>query len=138
MAKLFQSEMTKMRVKGQPSFDKEAEDLRYSSTARKRSLLPKGSNSIILYIFNINMFLNTKKIVFPEFDEKEVTVTTENVKLVDKEIPILTESEAQVEKVAAISTGNEVEPKNSAQIVAPVKKGRKKGRINRIKCRNKF
>ena len=60
--------------------------------------------------------------------EKEVTVTTENVKVVDKEIPILTESEAQVEKVAAISTGNEVEPENSAPIVAPVKKGRKKGR----------
>ena len=56
MAKLFQSEMTKMMVKGQPSFDKEeAEDLRYSLTARKRSLLPKGSNHIILHVFNLNM-----------------------------------------------------------------------------------
>ena len=52
MAKLFQAEMTKMKVKGQPSFAKEeAENLRYSSTARKRSLLPKGSNHIILTYF---------------------------------------------------------------------------------------
>ena len=50
MAKLFQIEMTKMKVKNQPSFAKEeAENLRYSSTmARKQSLLPKGCNYIIL------------------------------------------------------------------------------------------
>ena len=42
---------------------------------KKKSLLPKGNIYIILYIFNINMFLYTKKIVFPEFDKEEVTVT---------------------------------------------------------------
>jgi len=62
MAKLFQSEMTKMMVKGQSSFDKEeAEDVQISLTARKRSLLPKGSNYIILHIFNLNMLTKHKK-----------------------------------------------------------------------------
>ena len=67
-------------------------------------------------IEDVNLSTETEKVI------------TENEKLVDKEVPILTESEAQVEKAAAISTGNEVEPENSAPIVAPVKKGRKKGR----------
>ena len=53
MAELFQSEMTKIMVKGQSSFDKEeeAENLWISSMARKRWLLPVGSNYIILRIF---------------------------------------------------------------------------------------
>ena len=64
--------MTKMMVKGQLSSNKEeAEDLWISSTARKQSLLPKGRNYIILNIFNLNMLLNTKKIMFPEFDDKD-------------------------------------------------------------------
>ena len=42
-------------------------------TARKQSLLPKGSNYIILYTFNINKFFkHKKKNVFPEFDDKDV------------------------------------------------------------------
>ena len=60
--------------------------------------------------------------------DNKVTVTTEDEKLVDKEVRISTESETQIEKVAAISTENEVVSENSAPVVAPVKKGRKKGR----------
>ena len=72
MAKLFQSEMTKMMAKGQSSFDnEEAENLWISSTARKRSLLPKGSNYIILHIFNLNILFKHKKLVFPEFDDED-------------------------------------------------------------------
>ena len=64
MNKLFKTEMTKMFVKKQlSSNEEEAEDLWISSTARKQSLQPQGSNYIILYIFNLNMFLNTKKYV---------------------------------------------------------------------------
>ena len=49
-----------MLVKKQLSSDEEeAEGLRISSTARKQLLLPKGSNYIILNIFNLNMFINT-------------------------------------------------------------------------------
>ena len=76
MAKNFESEMTKMKVKGQTSFDKEeAEDLRYSSTARKRSLLPKGSNYIILHIFNFNMLIKHKKNVFQSLMRKTMKTT---------------------------------------------------------------
>ena len=72
MTKLFQSEMTRMMVKGQSPSNKEAaEYLWISSTGRKRSLLPKGSNYIILHIFNLNMLFNTKKIEFPEFDDED-------------------------------------------------------------------
>ena len=71
MAKHFQSEMTKMMVKGQASFDKrEAEDPRYSWMARKLSLLPKGTNSIILHVFNLNMF-STQTNCVSEFDDKD-------------------------------------------------------------------
>ena len=76
MAKLFQSEMTKMMVKGQPSFDKEeAEDLRYSLTARKLSLLPKGSNYIILDMFNLNILFKHRKIVFQSLMTKTTKIT---------------------------------------------------------------
>ena len=72
MNKLFKTEMTNMLVKRQLSSDEEeAEGLRISLTARKQSLLPQGSMYIILYIFHINMFLNTKKNVFPEFDDED-------------------------------------------------------------------
>ena len=65
MAKLFQTEMTRMKAMGQPTLNQEeAKGLRSSSTARKRSLLPKGSNYIILHIFNLNMLFKHKKIVF--------------------------------------------------------------------------
>ena len=64
MARLFQTE--KMGVLGQSLFKKdEAEFLRDSLTARKRSLLPIGNLCIILCIFIGNMVSkHTKKIVF--------------------------------------------------------------------------
>ena len=63
MAKLFQTEMTRMEVIGHSPFEKdEAEFLRDSLTARKRSLLPIGNSYIILYILNANMVFKHKKI----------------------------------------------------------------------------
>ena len=65
MAKLFQTEITKLEVKGHSPFKQdEAEFLRDASTARKRSLLPIGISYIILYILNGNMLFKHKIFVF--------------------------------------------------------------------------
>ena len=84
MAKLFQSEMTKMMVKGQASFHtEEAEDLCIASTASKWSLLPKGSNYIILHIFNLNMLFKHKKMCFQSLMTK--TMKTTMMKMMKKD-----------------------------------------------------
>ena len=64
MARLFQTEKSKMEASGQqPSLKKdEAEFLRESLTVIKQSLLPIGNPHIISCIFNGNMFSkHTKK-----------------------------------------------------------------------------
>ena len=62
-----------MLVKGQLSTtEEEAENLQVSSTARKRSLFPKGDNYIILHIFNLNMVLKHKHFVFQSLMTKSI------------------------------------------------------------------
>ena len=70
MARLFQTEKSRMGVLSQSSSKKdEAEFLRDSLTIRKRSLLPICTVNIIICIFNRNMMSKHKKKCVSEYDE---------------------------------------------------------------------
>ena len=72
MARLFQTEKSRMGVLGQSLFKKdEAEFLRDSLTARKRSLLPIGNLYTILCIFIGKMVSKHTKKIVSEYDEDD-------------------------------------------------------------------
>ena len=86
MARPFQTEMTRMKVKGHSPFKKEeAENLWNSLTVWKRSILPEGNNYIILHIFNLNMLFKHKQIVFQSLMTKTMKITMMKMMKKDKE-----------------------------------------------------
>ena len=91
MARLFQTEKSRMKILGQqPSFQTdEAEFLRDSLTVKKQSLLPTGNLHIILCIFNGNMISKHKKIlVFQSLMKKTMVMMkkkmTKKMKITNK------------------------------------------------------